>query len=645
MERDVHPELSQHSVCHQYASEWHIRCCVLPGQNLDPSKIDALTLTMITNPQEMGRQMLAEDSGAVPPGATEPTGAQSKRWVDQAEAKAASGDRLGAIQDLEQALTVEPNSLFVLRTLGSLLMDEGKHWEAKQRFQQLLDQQPEYLEGRILSAIASLKMGRLDEFQSETEKVLAIDPQQPDALRWRARVAFDNQLYAEAGQFYVRLVDAGCADADVLTALGVCLAQGGQWNMAAETFARVQVAHGGGEVARENLGVARQRMGRRGGVDDVSALLAEADADYKSGHPSLACWAWTEVLRIRPRDDSLRRSLVSVLLEQRWTKMARPHLEELFRSNPWDPSIGTWLALVLFESGDKRGAVSALDGVFALDPGFDEARRLEADFSLREGRYEEGRWLIQRLLDRNPGDFSLLLSRGICAFHLGRWDDAVTSLEAAAVMQPENAQLKQNLSVAREQQRAAAMAQVDSHVRSELDRAGELQANGQIREALGRLEALAALRPEWSEIWDSIGSLRYLSGDALGGTRDLSHAVRLAPGLPDTQVRLAMAYRDSQRESEALAVLEQVVVEHPEHGAGWRLKGDLQLESSPEQACTSYAASLRSNSWLPDDLIRLGLASLQSGKFNEARSIFQTVLAIQPGHPTALKGIERTPVS
>ncbi len=141
---------------------------------------------MITNPQEMGRQMLAEDPGAVPPGATEPTGAQSKRWVDQAEAKAAAGDRLGAIADLEQALTVEPNSLFVLRTLGSLLMEEEKHWEAKRRFQQLLDQQPEYLEGRVLSAIASLKMGRLDEFQSETERVLAIDPQQPDALRLKS---------------------------------------------------------------------------------------------------------------------------------------------------------------------------------------------------------------------------------------------------------------------------------------------------------------------------------------------------------------------------------------------------------------------------------------------------------------------------
>jgi tetratricopeptide (TPR) repeat protein len=593
------------------------------------------------NPQEMGRQLLSEVPSAAPPGVVSPTGFHSKRWVDEAEAKAASGDRAGAIQDLEQALVVEPNSLFVLRTLGSLLMEDGKFREAKQRFQQLLAQESDYLEGRVLSAIASLKLGRLDEFQVETDRVLAIDPHHADALRWRARVAFDNQLFAEAGQYYIRLVDSGKGDADVLTALGVCLAQGGQWHMAAETFARVQVGHGGAEVARENLGVARQRIGRRADAQDIAALLAEADADHQSGHPSLACWAWIEVLRVRPRDDSLRRTLVSVLLEQRWTQAARAHLEELFRSNPWDPSIGTWLALVLFESGDKTGATSALEGVFALDPGFEEARRLEADFALRDGRYEEGRWLIQRLLDRNPGDFSLLLSRGICAFHLGRWDEAVSGLEEAAKLKPDNAQLQRNLAVAREQQRAAAMAQVDSHVRAELDQAGELQARGEIREALGRLEALAALRPEWSEIWDSLGSLRYLSGDALGGARDLSHAIRLAPGLPDTQVRLAMAYRDCQRASEAMSVLDQVVVDHPEHGAAWRLKGDLELDSSPENARLSYAALLRSQPVLLDDLIRLAVAHLQTGRRVEARALFQAILAISPDHAVALKGLER----
>ena len=609
------------------------------GQTLGLSKIGAESIMI--NPQEMGRQLLAEEPGAAHPGVAAPAGFQSKRWVDEAEAKAASGDRAGAVQDLERALVLEPDSLFVLRTLGSLLMEDEKFWEAKQRFQQLIAQHPEYLEGQVLSAIASLKLGRLDEFHSETDRVLAVDSHHADALRWRARVAFDNQLFAEAGQYYIRLVDSGKGDADVLTALGVCLAQGGQWNMAAETFARVQVGHGGVEVARENLGVARQRLGRRGDGHDITALLAEADADYKSGHPSLACWAWIEVLRVRPRDDSLRRTLVSVLLEQRWTQAARCHLEELFRSNPWDPSIGTWLALVLFESGDKQGASSALEGVFALDPGFEEARRLEADFALRDGRYEEGRWLIQRLLDRNPGDFSLLLSRGICAFHLGRWDDAVSGLEEAAKIKPDNEQLQRNLGVAREQQRAAAMAQVDSHVRSELDQAGALQARGEIREALGRLEALAALRPEWSEIWDSMGSLRYLSGDALGGARDLSHAIRLAPGLPDTQVRLAMAYRECQRVSEAMTVLDQVVVDHPEHGAAWRLKGDLELESSAENARLSYASLLRSHPVLLDDLVRLALANLQTGRLDESRSLFHTILAICPDHATALKGLER----
>ena len=61
--------------------------------------------------------------------------------------------------------------------------------------------------------------------------------------------------------------------------------------MAAETFARVQVGHGGAEVARENLGVARQRIGRRADAQDIDGPAAGADADHQSGIPSLACWA------------------------------------------------------------------------------------------------------------------------------------------------------------------------------------------------------------------------------------------------------------------------------------------------------------------------------------------------------------------
>jgi len=76
-------------------------------------------------------------------------------------------------------------------------------------------------------------------------------------------------------------------------------------------------------------------------------------------------------------------------------------------------------------------------------------------------------------------------------------------------------------------------------------------------------------------------------------------------------------------------------------GAAWRLKGDLELDSSPENARLSYAALLRSQPVLLDDLIRLAVAHLQTGRRVEARALFQAILAISPDHAVALKGLER----
>jgi hypothetical protein len=44
---------------------------------------------------------------------------------------------------------------------------------------------------------------------------------------------------------------------------------------------------------------------------------------------------------------------------------------------------------------------------------------------------------------------------------------------------------------------------------------------------------------------------------------------------------------------------------------------------------------------LLDDLVRLALANLQTGRLDESRSLFHTILAICPDHATALKGLER----
>lgn len=565
-----------------------------------------------------------------------------QRAIEAAEAKAAAQDRDGAVAELERALSLKPESPFLLKTLGGILLEAGSHWEAQQRYRQLLRLQPENAEAHVLSAVASLRMGRLDEFSTGIARALDLDPSHIAALQWRGRVAFDNQNHAEAGRDYARLVDLGRTDVDTLTTLGVCLARGGQWEIAGETFAQAVVLHGTAEVARENLGVARTKLGRAALPIPAGALLEEGMKDHERGNPALACWAWTEFLKLQPRNQEVRKNLASVLVNRKWMAPALPHLEELVRANPWDPALGTWLALVRFETGHRAGAMDALKAVFGVDPRFLEARRLEIDLILREGRHEEAWWLVQRFCQDHPEDVVGRISRGVCAFHCQRWPEAVADLAWVLERQPENLLVQRNLEAARERLREAEALREDARLRASLDEAGHLQATGDLRGAIALLEPVTERRADWAEAWDALGSLRYMAGDVDGARRDLLKANRLAPGLPDLQVRLAMASNACGRSQESIALLDQVTEEQPLHAPAHRLRGDLLLDSEPLEAHRSYAACLRAMPSVCEDLIRLGAALLQSGRPSEARPVFETVLAIQPGHPVASKALSRT---
>jgi tetratricopeptide (TPR) repeat protein len=557
--------------------------------------------------------------------------------MESAERKAAAGDLPAAIAELRRALTLDPDSPFLLKTLGGLLVETGSFAEAQQQYRHLLRLQPERADFHVLSAIASLKMGRLDEFDTSLGRSLELNPAHLDALRWRSRVAFDNGQHAEAGRDYARLVELGQVDPDTLTALGVCLARGGHWQIAAETFARAVVTHGTAEIARENLGVALGKSGRDPRLLDPTQLLQRAAQDVEEGFPALACWAWLEVLRLRPKEQEARRNLVSVLLAQRWIGPALPHLEELVRFNPWDPALGTWLALARHETGQKAAARQALDAVFNIDPRFLEGRRLEVDIALREGRHQEAWWLVQRLCENHPEDPIGRISRGVCAFHLEHWDDAERDFRWVLQRQPDNHLVRQNLEAVEDRQREAARVREERDLRSRLDEAGKLQASGDLEGAVGLLEPILKQRPDWAEAWDALGALRFLRGNAEGARECLLQANRLSPGLPDLQVRLAMACQACGREGEAVALVDQIVGEQPAHVPAQRLRGDLLLGTEPAAAVEAYAACLRNTPGVCDDLLRLGVAHLQSRRLDAAQSLFSAVLAIQPDHPVALR--------
>lgn len=562
--------------------------------------------------------------------------------LDQAEAAAAAGDSDGVIRLLESAASSTPGHAEILELLAPALFQCGRFVDSCRRFRELIELRPTDVKAYTQLGLASLQAGRVNEFEAAMGLALARDPQNEAALGLLARISFEAGRYAEAGTFYGRLLNRGTRDADTFLGLGVCLAKGGEWEIAAETFARVILISPTHAVALENLAMACAKMSwKRSPEPRVEDLLGEADFHRQGDRPALQCLCLQAAIALDPGSSGPRMQLVCTLIDQGWTERLLQPLEELARVVPGNVQVWTALATTRLGLGDSAGTNRALEQVFAVAPAFLPARRLEADMALKEKRFEEANVLFGRLCDKHPQDPELILSRGVSAYHCGNFSGAVTDFEAVLVVCPKHPAATENLQRAKAQRMRQLEMEAEARFALELAAAEDHQIHGRIQEAIACLENAASARPENAEVWDALGSLRFSMGNFNGAREALKEAVRLAPGLPDLHVRFAMASHALGRLDEANCSIDDVLCRVPDHQAALRLKGDLLLEVEPRKAADCYAQRIRTTPGGVEDLIRLGLAQAQGGATESARTLFQSVLAIDPNHALAKLALAR----
>ncbi len=126
------------------------------------------------------------------------------------------------------------------------------------------------------------------------------------------------------------------------------------------------------------------------------------------------------------------------------------------------------------------------------------------------------------------------------------------------------------------------------------------------------------------------------AGDYRGAYDLLRQALTLAPGDAFVGGSLGAVLRKEGRLLEALAVLDQVVVAEPRHGAAWLERGytldALRLE---EPAVESYRRALALDPALAPALGRLADTAARRGQGEEARTLAARALAIDPLEPVA----------
>jgi predicted O-linked N-acetylglucosamine transferase (SPINDLY family) len=99
--------------------------------------------------------------------------------------RAQQGRNSEALELMDTALNLRPNTPEILSNLGNVLKAEGRLAEALGRYDQALAAKPDYVAAWNKRALVLLDQGRVDEALESAAKALALQPNHPEALNTR----------------------------------------------------------------------------------------------------------------------------------------------------------------------------------------------------------------------------------------------------------------------------------------------------------------------------------------------------------------------------------------------------------------------------------------------------------------------------
>lgn len=199
---------------------------------------------------------------------TQDSSAATDCMLEQAEAAFSAGDYGGARDALQQALTLQPETVEIILFLGNVLFHLGDLAEAHHQFLTACSLEPTHNVAQMSLAAVCLQRHRPKEAEAAIRRVLAQRPNDPAALKYLSG------LQLQAGRFHDTL--ATCAqileispnDVDTWLSKGRCHFMLEEISEAVRAYEQVLAINPQNAVAAENLAVVRQKMAAQGRASD-----------------------------------------------------------------------------------------------------------------------------------------------------------------------------------------------------------------------------------------------------------------------------------------------------------------------------------------------------------------------------------------
>src|SRR6266404_5007678 len=633
------------------------------------------------------REAAIQDSNAVQ---VDPRFAEAHYQLGETYLKLKDYNR--AYQELSRTVDLTPDNYPAQVELANLLIAARDLKQAQPHLDILREKQPDSPDTHLAWANLYAAQGNLGSALQEMQKAIAADPNRPDSYLSLALLQLRAQLPDQAEINFKKAAQIGPKVMNAQLALGGFYQSRNRMPEAEQQFKHaIDVDH---KDPAPRAAYVRLLMAE-GKKQDVEAFLRRTKSDipdnsegyrmlgdfyFADGELDNATAEYSLLYKEHPKDVQVKKNYVQLLILKNRLDEATKLNNDVLKANPKDADALDYRGQILLQQNDPAAAVDALQQAVKNDsnnavahyhlgrafdlqrneaqaesewreavglrPDLTDAQRSLAGLELRHGDYDGVTQTAQRIIDAAPNAPDGYLLRALAAMNRKRFSDAEQDMRKAVEVAPANPAPYVQMGNLHQLQKQYAEASKFYQQALEKDAASTDALQGmmntyiaqkQLDQAIAAARTQIAKSPNSSGFYDLLGTALFQKKDFSGADAAFHKAVDLDKNNADALLKLAQAQAAEGLTSQALATYQQSIKDHPREISFYILAGMMyESQNNFDQARTMYQQALNIQ---PDNpLASNNLAYLmlqQGGNVDVALAMAQTARRGMPDSPQA----------
>lgn len=505
---------------------------------------------------------------------------------------------------------------------GEELFKQGNYNGAVVHYKNALEKDPNYVAARFNLGLAYIETGKLDQAEREFQKVLLQNPYDSRVNFQLGRIANFQNKPAVAVPLLMAYLKEHPDDAAALEQLAVSASISGDPASARDHLAKALAVEPGRISAQlamiQVLMVQGDRAEARRMLDDLLAqdpgnraglhLVAQIEAQEKDPEGMLD--AYSRIASAYPSDLFARYKEGSLLMSKGEGDKVRASAEAMIREYPDGAEGHRLMGLYLFREGKYDEAATYLGKSLRIKPDLETYYLLGLVYYNLEN-FELAVTQFQTVLDYSPGFVQARIMQGEIFLRQGRGPEALVAADRLIQASPED-------------------------YRGHVLRGDALLIQGKAREALAEFEQAMGLAPSHYGLLLKTGLLKLSLGDN-SGEGDLVRAIGISPEGVDARLALHSYYFRNGRTDEASAVLTEGLTGSGNDAVLYNALAKASLGRKDAEGAEEYLAKARhADPSFRQTYYHGAIAKLFQNKLDEAVTQYDLILGMDPDDVRAL---------